>query len=134
MSQTIAAIDLGSNSFHLLVVQDRGDEVLVVDKMRERVRLAAGLTKQNRLRASVRSAALDCLEVFGQRIADIPDEYVRVVGTNTLRKLGRGGGFLKRPKRPWDVESTSSPVSKKPDLFIWACPDFWPTLQRRDWW
>ena len=94
MSQNLAAIDLGSNSFHLLVVQDRGDEVLVVDKMRERVRLAAGLTKQNRLRSNARKAALSCLEVFGQRIANIPNHHVRAVGTNTLRKLGRTGLFM----------------------------------------
>ena len=99
MSQTIAAIDLGSNSFHLLVVQDRGDEILVIDKMRERVRLAAGLTRQNRLRPAVRKAALDCLELFGQRVANIPDDFVRVVGTNTFRKLGRTSRFLDEAQR-----------------------------------
>ena len=45
-TQTLASIDLGSNSFHLLIVRELNGELSVVDKLRERVRLAAGLNAE----------------------------------------------------------------------------------------
>lgn len=94
MSQTFAAVDLGSNSFHLLVVRNVDGVLHPIDKLKERVRLAAGLDARRRLSKAAEVRALDCLRLFGQRLADVPAAHVRAVGTNTLRKLADREVFL----------------------------------------
>ena len=66
------------------------------DRLREMVRLAAGLDDHGRLNRESVARALPCLERFGQRLRDMRAERVRVVGTNTLRKARRKGAFLDR--------------------------------------
>lgn len=92
-SQEIAAIDLGSNSFHLLVARTDGSKVQVVDRLREPVRLAAGLDADKRLVPDVALRALACLQRFGQRLRGIAPQHVRAVGTNTMRKLRKSRDF-----------------------------------------
>lgn len=92
---TVAAIDLGSNSFHLIVARVSEDHFQIIDNMREMVRLGAGLNDDNELDKASRQRALDCLSRFGQRLQDIPEERVRIVGTNTLRKASNASEFLK---------------------------------------
>ncbi|MBV72220.1 MAG: exopolyphosphatase [Myxococcales bacterium] len=94
MSLQYAAIDLGSNSFHLLVIRRVNDEIQVVDKLRERVRLAQGLRDDKRLDGVVRRRALACLSNFKQRLADVPTANIRVCGTNTFRKMADSDVFL----------------------------------------
>jgi len=89
-----AAIDLGSNSFHMLVARDQGGKLEVVDRMRDSVRLAAGLQADRQLSAPVAARALACLQRFGERIRGIPPSQVRAVGTNTMRKLQSGSSFM----------------------------------------
>lgn len=96
MPDTLAAIDLGSNSFHLIVTRWVEGELLVVDRLKEMVQLAAGLNKQHRLTPEAQARALTCLARFGQRLRDLPDSKVRIVGTNTLRQVRDGGVFLNR--------------------------------------
>ncbi|WP_420467400.1 exopolyphosphatase [Panacagrimonas sp.] len=92
-SSVVAAVDLGSNSFHMLVARAHGSELQVIDRLREPVRLAAGLDPDRRLTADSQQRALACLQRFGQRLRNLPPERVRAVGTNTLRKLKRGADF-----------------------------------------
>ena len=94
--QTYAALDLGSNSFHLIVARDRGDRLQVVDKHREMVRLAEGLGPANVLSPKTAARALECLERLGQRLRQLPTRNVRVVGTNTLRKARDSQQFIAR--------------------------------------
>lgn len=92
----LAALDLGSNSFHLLVVQARDDRIQVVDRIKEMVRLAEGLDADDNLTEPVAQRALACLERLGQRLRDLPPENVRVVATHTLRRAGNAAGFMAR--------------------------------------
>lgn len=92
--ELVAAIDLGSNSFHMIVASLRGGELIVVDRLREMVRLAAGLTSARNLTPEVQLRALECLERFGQRVRDMPPGTVRAVGTNTLRAARNAQSFL----------------------------------------
>ncbi len=93
MSDTIAAIDLGSNSFHMIVARLTEDGHLqVVDRLREMVQLAAGLDSRNRLSAQAQTRALDCLARFSQRLRNV--SRVRIVGTNTLRQARNSDDFL----------------------------------------
>ncbi|MEE4330645.1 MAG: Ppx/GppA phosphatase family protein [Wenzhouxiangella sp.] len=89
-----AAIDLGSNSFHMIVARSEHGELRIIDRIKEMVRLAGGLDHQGRLAAGTRAAALDCLARFGQRIRAIPATQVRAVGTQTFRRLRNPASFL----------------------------------------
>jgi exopolyphosphatase/guanosine-5'-triphosphate,3'-diphosphate pyrophosphatase len=90
----LAAIDLGSNSFHMVVSRYVLGQLRTVDRIREMVRLAEGLDDKGGLRADVRQRALECLSRFGQRLRDIPPQRVRAVATNTVRRLAAPQAFL----------------------------------------
>ena len=91
---TYAAIDLGSNSFHLLIVRLEHEELRVIDRVKDMVRLAGGLDKRGRLDASTRDNALACLGRFRQLLEGIPESNIRVAATQTFRKLRHPGAFL----------------------------------------
>ncbi len=92
--ELVAAVDLGSNSFHLVIASNRHGALQVVDRIKEMVRLAGGLNSRGQLEPEARERALACLERFGQRLRDLPPGSVRAVGTNTLRHLSDGAAFL----------------------------------------
>jgi exopolyphosphatase/guanosine-5'-triphosphate,3'-diphosphate pyrophosphatase len=95
-SDVVAAIDLGSNSFHMIVARIANGHVQMLDRLREMVQLAAGLDGRNRLSEESQLRALDCLGRFGQRLRQIPPEQLRIVGTNTLRQARNSAEFLTR--------------------------------------
>ncbi len=90
----MAAVDLGSNSFHMVVARLRHGQFKIIDRIREMVRLASGLDDSGGLSERVEARALDCLGRFGERLRDMHAHQVRVVGTNTLRLARRAKGFL----------------------------------------
>jgi len=92
--EIFAAIDLGSNSFHLIVAELKNDQLLIIDRMKEMVRLASGLNDKGELSKEAQQKGLDCLARFGQRLKNIPDQNIRIVGTNTLRKAKNGAQFI----------------------------------------
>jgi exopolyphosphatase/guanosine-5'-triphosphate,3'-diphosphate pyrophosphatase len=94
----LAAVDLGSNSFHMVVARYSHGQITIVDRLREMVRLAAGLDEQGRLSKEATDRALATIARFGQRLRDMNAKSVRVVGTNTLRKARRKAAFLERAR------------------------------------
>ena len=85
--ESLAAVDLGSNSFHMVIARVDHGGVQIVDRIREPVRLAAGLQEEGTLSEEAEKRAIDCLSLFGQRLRDFGAEQVRAVGTNTLRRV-----------------------------------------------
>jgi exopolyphosphatase / guanosine-5'-triphosphate,3'-diphosphate pyrophosphatase len=96
IDEPYAAIDLGSNSFHMIVANYTDGRLQVIDRIKEMVRLASGLNEQNELSEESMQLALACLQRFGQRINEIPATNIRAVGTNTLRQARNGDFFLSR--------------------------------------
>jgi len=92
--EIVAAVDLGSNSFHMIVCSLKDGKLQTIDRLREMVRLASGLDADNVLDENTQQRALACLERFGQRIRNFPPGSVRIVGTNTLRTATNAGQFL----------------------------------------
>jgi exopolyphosphatase/guanosine-5'-triphosphate,3'-diphosphate pyrophosphatase len=90
----MAAVDLGSNSFHMVVARNQHGEPSIVDRLREMVRLASGLDEEGVLDDESQERALACLRRFGQRLRDMRAHQVRVVGTNTLRRAQNSDAFL----------------------------------------
>jgi exopolyphosphatase/guanosine-5'-triphosphate,3'-diphosphate pyrophosphatase len=82
----------------MVVARYSHGQLTILDRLREMVRLAAGLDEQGRLDKNVTLRAIECLERFGQRLQEMHAESVRVVGTNTLRKAHRKQTFLERAR------------------------------------
>ncbi|WP_340122127.1 exopolyphosphatase [Methylobacter svalbardensis] len=97
--EIVAAVDLGSNSFHMIVCSLTDGNLQILDRLKEMVRLAAGLDKRNYLDSDTQKRALDCLERFGQRIRNFPPESVHVVGTSTLRMAKNAQQFLDKAEK-----------------------------------
>src|SRR5258708_3379755 len=91
---TLAALDLGSNSFHLQIGRVVDDQVYLLDSLRDPVRLGAGLTRDRRIDQATKSRALEALARFGERLRGFPRSAVRAVGTSALRVAKNAESFL----------------------------------------
>ena len=92
--ESIAAVDLGSNSFRLEVGRVLDDQIYTLDSLKESVRLASGLQADKSLDQASQARALDALSRFGERIRGLPPEAVRAVATNALRVAKNATAFL----------------------------------------
>ncbi len=91
---TLAAVDLGSNSFHLQIGRVVDDQVYLLDSLRDPVRLGAGLTRDRRIDQATKSRALEALARFSERLRGFPRAAVRAVGTSALRIAKNAQAFL----------------------------------------
>jgi exopolyphosphatase/guanosine-5'-triphosphate,3'-diphosphate pyrophosphatase len=96
---TVAAVDLGSNSFHMIIARSLVHDIHVLDRIRDPVRLADGLDRDGKISDDAQERALASLERFGERIREIPRAYVRVVGTNTLRRARNAREFRAKAQK-----------------------------------
>ena len=92
--EIIAAVDLGSNSFHMIVGELRHGQLAILDRIRETVRLAEGLSGTGDIALPARERALDCLSRFGERLRDIHASKVRAAGTSTIRRAREDSTFM----------------------------------------
>jgi len=92
--EIIAAVDLGSNSFHMIVGELRHGQLAVLDRIRETVRLAEGLSEKGDISRDARQRALDCLSRFGERLGEVQAHNVRAAGTSTIRRAREDSTFM----------------------------------------
>jgi len=93
-NDTLAAVDLGSNSFHLQIGRVVEGQIYLLDGLREPVRLGAGLTRDKKIDRATQLRALEALARFGERLRGFPADAVRAVGTNALREAKNAQQFL----------------------------------------
>ena len=98
MTATYAAIDLGSNSFHMMMAKPEGNSIRKIDSLRMPVRLGAGLDEQKRLKPETERSALDALAQYAERLRNVPRKHIRMVGTNTLRRARNRDVFMREAK------------------------------------
>ncbi|WP_257266536.1 Ppx/GppA phosphatase family protein [Endozoicomonas sp. ONNA2] len=90
----VAAIDLGSNSFHMIVARVDQGEIRPVERLGKKVQLAAGLNQHDELTPEAMMRGFSCLEQFAQYLSGNTFQAVRVVGTNALRKARNSDVFV----------------------------------------
>jgi len=94
----LAAVDLGSNSFRLMIgrvsPEVDGDRIEPFDSLKRTVRLAAGLRDDGSLDAAAQTRGIEALARFGERIGSFAPDAVRAVATNTLRVARNAEHFL----------------------------------------
>ncbi len=95
-SRQIAAIDLGSNSFHLVVAKVVGNDIQIISRHKHRVRLASGFDKKNNLDEASIQRGIDCLATFAERLNGFALDDVRIAATHSLRIAKNAKTFLKR--------------------------------------
>ncbi|MED6317488.1 MAG: exopolyphosphatase [Pseudomonadota bacterium] len=97
--EMMAAIDIGSNSFHLAIARLDHGEVRKVVSMSEKVQLAAGLDEHKILSETAEQRGLDCLSRFVARLDSVPPERIRVVATNALRQAKNANDFIAKANK-----------------------------------
>ncbi len=98
MRGVAAAVDLGSNSFHLIIAGLDHDELVAIERLKEKVQLARGSTDGALSPAAIKRG-LDCVARFSQRLRSIPLDRVVVVGTAALRGALNRDAFLEPAQR-----------------------------------
>lgn len=98
-SPYFAAVDLGSNSFHMLIARIQNGQMEIIDREKEMVQIARGVKKDGHLNLAAQTRALECLHRFSERLRDIPIDQIRAVGTKTLRTTSHSKSFLKKAEK-----------------------------------
>jgi exopolyphosphatase/guanosine-5'-triphosphate,3'-diphosphate pyrophosphatase len=96
---TLAAVDLGSNSFHLEIGRVVDGQIYPLDAVREVVRLGGGLTADKRIDRATQARALESLARLAERLRGFARNAVRAVGTNTLRVAKNSPQFLREARQ-----------------------------------
>ena len=94
----LAAIDLGSNSFHLVIARILDGRIQIVDRLKDRVRLAEGMDEQRCISEEAMRRGLDCLALFAERLSGMQPDAIRISGTYTLRVASNAAEFLRRAR------------------------------------
>ncbi|MGB2079674.1 MAG: exopolyphosphatase [Vibrio sp.] len=102
----IAAIDLGSNSFHMVVAKVVNQELQLISRHKVRVRLAQGLDEDKNIDQDAMERGLECLGMFAERIEGFDVEDVRIAATHTLRRAPNAQLFMEKAKQviPFPIE------------------------------
>ncbi len=102
----IAAMDLGSNSFHMVVAKVVEQDLQIISRHKQRVHLASGLNKDMQLSEEAIQRGLDCLQMFSERLQGFDKSNVRIAATHTLRQARNAKDFIRRAKAilPFDIE------------------------------
>lgn len=95
----VAAIDLGSNSFHMVLAKVDHGEIRILERLGEKVQLAAGLNEQGDLTEEAMQRGIDCLRRFAQLTNGLPEGAVRIVGTNALREARNRAQFMRQVRQ-----------------------------------
>lgn len=130
--ERLAAVDLGSNSFHMIVARMEAGQVHVVDRLRANVRLAMGLDRDGTISRAAQERAFTALQRFGQRVRHFRPGTVRAVGTNTLRRAKHSKAFLKRARKllGHDIEVISGQEEARL-IYLGVAHDVQPPRGRR---
>lgn len=89
-----ACIDLGSNSFHLLIARQLNGKHEVIERFSEKVQLGAGLMSNGLIQNEALARGLECLKHFAAAMESHPVKYTWAVGTNALRIAKNADDFL----------------------------------------
>ncbi len=78
----------------MVVGELRHGQLIIIDRIRETVRLAEGLSETGDISPEARARAIECLARFGERLRDMHAAKVRAAGTSTIRRAREDTGFM----------------------------------------
>ena len=102
----LAAIDIGTNSVHMIVVRVRPDfSFEIVDREKEMVRLGAGGLDGKKMTPESMNAALQALSKFQRLATSHQVDEILAVATSATREAENGGAFLKAIERKTGIRA-----------------------------
>ncbi|MCW9717459.1 exopolyphosphatase [Avibacterium sp. 21-599] len=114
-AREIAAIDLGSNSFHMIIARIINGSIQVLSRLKQKVQLAEGLDENNHLSQEAIQRGVNCLALFAERLQGFKAENVNVVGTFTLRTAVNNAEFLRQAEQvfPYPINIITGQMEAK---------------------
>jgi exopolyphosphatase / guanosine-5'-triphosphate,3'-diphosphate pyrophosphatase len=105
----MAAVDLGSNSFHMVIARVVDGDIQLLHREKQKVQLAEGLNAQLVLSEEAIERGLNVLAQFADTLKPVAADAVRVIATYTLRRARNAATFLRRAKSvfPFPIEVIS---------------------------
>ena len=106
--QKVAALDMGSNSFHLVVARIVAGSVQIVHRVKQKVRLAEGL-HDGMLDDAAIERGVNTLGVIAESLKGFEPDSVKIVATHTLRKAKNAHAFIVAARKvfPYPIEIIS---------------------------
>lgn len=99
-----AAIDLGTNTFHLIIAEQSGNKIAIIHKINEPVKLGEEITKNNVIIPAAFERGLNCLKSFRAAINSHQVDKVRAVATSGIRSSNNGQNFIAAVKQQTGIE------------------------------
>lgn len=102
----IAALDIGSNSFHLVIARIVAGSVQILHRVKQKVRLAEGLNEYGMLSQDAIERGMLALQACKESMQGFKPDTVRIVATHTLRRAKNADQFINEAAKvlPYPVE------------------------------
>lgn len=94
----IAAIDLGTNTFHLIIAEQNGSELNIIYKTNQPVKLGEDITKNNTIIPAAFERGITCLKQFKSEIIKHQVDTVKATATSGVRSAKNGVEFVEAAK------------------------------------
>jgi exopolyphosphatase/guanosine-5'-triphosphate,3'-diphosphate pyrophosphatase len=130
-SSPVAAVDLGSNSFHLILARVVSDHLAVQDRLRDPVRLGAGIDEDGRLSDEALERMLTSLRRFRERLAHLAPDRIRAVGTDTFRRIRTPANALALASKALGAPIETLPGAEEARLIFLGVAQEEPTVSGR---
>lgn len=127
----LGAVDLGSNSFRVEIGRVEGDRILTQSYWKETVRLAGGFDKAGALTPEIQARALAALARFHERLAGLPPERVRAVGTQAMRIATNAAEFLRKAEETLGYRIDILSGHEEARLVFKGCAQTLPRSEKR---
>lgn len=88
-----AVLDLGSNSFRALLADEENGELIVREKLKEKVQLLRG-SENGRLDPAAIERGIESMKRFRQRLSSLDRANIQVCGTHALRQSDNAAEFV----------------------------------------
>ena len=96
-AQTVAAIDIGSNSLRMVIAEVRGNgRIDVIERLQQTVHLGQDTFRRGRLTGRTMRAAIGVLRDYAKLLDLYNVERTRAVATTAVREAGNSDTFLDR--------------------------------------
>jgi len=104
MNKRMAVMDLGTNTFHLLIAEKEENGFKEILHLTEAVKLGEGGMKDGLIKAEAFERGLKTMEVFAEKIRAKEASEIRAVATSAIRSTKNGNDFIREVKKRTGLE------------------------------
>lgn len=111
--QEFAAVDLGSNSFHMVIARVVDGAMQIIGRLKQRVHLADGLDENSVLSEEAMTRGLNCLSLFAERLQGFDPSSVCIVARTRCARRQTPQSSSSARSRSSPTPLKSSPATRK---------------------